>query len=225
MQVIYSDIEHEIMERLSPMTTGGGVSVVILPQVQEEFQLPMQAGRVTVAYKSSDFGDVRSTHQISQDEKIQFEIIFEARFLRGDVGIHKMVEAVKRLLVGYQPTDCSKMYVVRNGFVERNNETALWTYSMLFETKYLLVEDFEFNEPPLQEITFIYNIEDEHSVSPPLSPTNVTIYNSENTILSTQPPGGAYLVPNAVIDIKFNGALIERVEVPAGKDETISITN
>jgi hypothetical protein len=120
MQVIYSDIESLIVSRLQPMTNGGGVDVLILPEVEDEFQRPFGAGRVTVAYKSSDFPALKSTFEIVQDELLHFEVVVQARKLRGSNGVHAMVEAIKRLLVGFRPTDCSKMYLVKNGFTSRD---------------------------------------------------------------------------------------------------------
>lgn len=158
MNVFYSDIEHEIVEHLSPVFDTGIVDVVQLPQVQAEFQRPFGAGRVTVAYKSSDFGDIQSTYEISQEELVHIEIVVQSRSLRGATGLHSITEAIKRRLVGFRPTDCSKMYLVKNGFTEHNNETALWAYSMVFQTRYTIVEDKEYNnEPPLQTVTYQYN--------------------------------------------------------------------
>jgi hypothetical protein len=160
MQVIYSDIESQIVSRLQPMTNGGGVDVLILPEVEDEFQRPFGAGRVTVAYKSSDFPAIKSTHEIVQDELLHFEVVVQARKLRSPNGVHAMVEAIKKLLVGFRPTDCSKMYLVKNGFTSRDPETAVWTYSMIFETKYLLVEDGQDETgPKLEILEFIYNDE------------------------------------------------------------------
>ena len=160
MQVVYSQIEQEVVSWLSPLTTGGGVDVVQLPQLQAEFERPFLKGRITIAYKSSDFGDIKNSHHIVQDEKIQIEVIIQSRLLRGADGLHAMTEAVKRRLLGYSPTDCSKMYLAKNGFTDHNNESALWSYSMIFETTYRLVEDAEYNTGvTLEEVFFEYNEE------------------------------------------------------------------
>lgn len=160
MNVVYSQIEQEIVTWLGPLTNGGGVDVVQLPQLQAEFDRPFMKGRITVAYKSSDFGDVASTHHIVQDEKIQVELIIQARKLRDADGLHAMTEAVKRRLVGFRPTDCSKMYIVKHGFTNHDNQSSLWQYSMIFETKYRLVEDATYNtEQVLTQTFFEYNEE------------------------------------------------------------------
>lgn len=160
MNVVYSQIEQEVVTWLGPLTNGGGVDVVQLPQLQADFDRPFMKGRITVAYKSSDFGDVINTHHIVQDEKIQVELIIQSRKLRDDDGLHAITEAVKRRLVGFAPTDCSKMYIVKNGFTNHDSQSALWQYSMIFETKYRLIEDAQYNtEQVLTQTFFEYNEE------------------------------------------------------------------
>lgn len=158
MNVFYSDIEAEIVSHLSVIENGGGVDVVQLPSTQEEFARPFAIGRVTVAYKSSDFGDPKSPYEIAQDEAIHIEIVIQSRGLRGATGLHAITEAVKRRVLGFRPTDCSKMFLIKNGFTEHNPDTGLWAYSMVFQTKYVLVEDKEYNtEPALENVIFEYN--------------------------------------------------------------------
>lgn len=179
MNVTYSDIEAEIVSHLGVIENGGGVDVVQLPSTQEEFARPFAAGRVTVAYKSSDFGDPKSPFEVAQEELIQIEVVIQSRNLRGNVGLHSITEKVKKRLLGFTPTDCSKMYLTKNGFSEHNPDTGLWAYSLLFQTKYILVEDKTFNtETALNQIVFEYN--EENTSVPPIPfpgtyPTNPSI--------------------------------------------------
>jgi len=228
MNVIYSQIEDEIVTRLSPMTTGGGVDVVQLPETPAEFEKPLLAGRVTVAYKSSTYGDIRSLGCITQDEKIQFEIIVQSRLLRTSNGIHTMIEAVKRLVVGFQPTDCSKIYLVQNGYMSRDNDSALWNYSMVFETKYLLVEDIETEEnsegPFLSDITFIYNVNDTEIVEIPGTCEPVNIFNSDSSFFETIVSGGTLELPDDSFNIYVNGVLDQSFTIPSIQGLTVNIS-
>jgi hypothetical protein len=225
MFVLYSDIEQEIVTRLQPLTNGGGVDVVPLPQVEAEFIRPLNAGRVTVAYKSSEFPGIRSTFEIVQDELLQFELVVQARLLRGNAGLHKIVEAVKRTLLGFMPTDCSKMYLVKNGFTSRDPEQNIWTYSMIFETKYVLVEDAEEETgPTLQGLEFIYNDEYTEPVIPPLCEP-VVISNTAGTVIGTSPAGVPFVLPNTVFNIVVNGELAETITLPTLEAQTINIVN
>ena len=160
MNVIYSQIEQEIVDRLQPLTTANTIDVVSLPEFQADFERPFLHGRVTVAYKSSEFGPIKGSDYVIQDEMIQVEVIVQARLLKGNTGLHSITEAIKRRLLGFPPTDCTKLFLVKNAFGELNNETALWTYSMVFQCRYTLVEDAEYGtEPGLSQINFEYNEE------------------------------------------------------------------
>lgn len=159
MNVVYSQIEQEIVVRLADLATAN-IDVLQLPEVQAEYERPFQNARVTVAYKSSEFGDIKNAHHIVQDEKLQFELIIVCRKLRGAAGLHSVTEMVKRSLLGFMPTDCSKMRLAKNGFTDFQAESALWAYSMIFETTYRLVEAGEFElGPQLQQAFFEYNEE------------------------------------------------------------------
>jgi hypothetical protein len=225
MFVLYSDIESQIVTRLQPLTNGGGVDVVQLPQVQAEFERPLNAGRVTIAYKSSEFPSIRSTHEIVQDEHLQFEVIVQCRLLRGNAGLHKIVETTKRLLLGFRPTDCSKMYLVKHGFTSHDNEGAIWTYSMIFETKYVLVEDAqEETGPNLEEILFEYNDEYQEPVTPPTCEP-VVISNSAGSVIGTSPAGVPFVLDDTVYNIVVNGEIIETIMLPTLEAQTINIVN
>ena len=165
MNVVYSQIEQEIVTRLADLATAN-IDVVALPEFQEDFKRPFQNARVTVAYKSSEFGEVKNAFHIVQDEKLQFELIIVCRKLRGASGLHSVTEMVKRKLLGFDPTDCSKMRLIKNGFTDYQTESALWAYSMIFETSYRLVEDGDFETgPQLQQALFEFN-EENPSVPP-----------------------------------------------------------
>lgn len=160
MNVLYSQIEQEIVDRLEPLTAQNTIDVIALPENQADYERPFLHGRVVVAYKSSDFGAVRSTHQVNQDEKIQIEVIIQSRKLKGSTGLHSITEAIKRRLLGFDPTDCSKLYLVNNTFKEFNNDSGLWLYSLVFECRYTLVENAEYGtEQVLEQINFEYNEE------------------------------------------------------------------
>ena len=159
MNVFYSQIESEIVAHMADFASAN-IDVVQLPEVQADFERPFLNGRITVAYKSSEFGDVRNTHHIVQDEKLSFELVIVCRKLRGASGLHSVTEMVKRKLLGFAPTDCSKMRLIKYGYTDYDKESALWAYSMIFETTYRLVEEAEYDlGTPLEQALFEYNEE------------------------------------------------------------------
>lgn len=160
MQVLYSDIERELVERLQALNLAN-IEVVPMPEVEAEFLEPLRNGRVTIVYKSSDFGPVKSTGYVSQMEVLHFEVVLQAKSLRSTTGVHALGEIIKRKLVGYEPVDCSKIWMIKNEFARKEDKQAVWTYSMTIATSYLLVEDATYDEGPLlSEINITYNGDD-----------------------------------------------------------------
>lgn len=173
MIALYHGIETEIVNRLQQLNSVN-FEVVQTPQVEAEFARPFAKSRVTVSYIKSEFEVPKSTNQISQKEVMSFQITVQARMLRDNIGVHAVTEIIRRKLVGFQPTECSKMYLIDNKFVERDETTAIWTYSMTFATTYIVVEDFEYDlEPLLQLITMEYNVLDSEGESHLIETINI----------------------------------------------------
>lgn len=224
MNVIYSQIEAEIVNRLASVAASNAFVAVQLPQTQEEFNRPFTTTHVTVAYKSSEFGDPRSPFEVSQEERIQLEIVVQSRLLRGVGGVHAVIEAIKRRLVGFAPTDCSKMYISRNAFTEHNSDTGVWGYSILFETKYLVVEDKLYNmETPLETITL--DVQENEPVVYPQLPLMVTLTNSAGDVIATITPGVTFQLPDSEFQIVINGVPMGSVSIATLSDEDINIQN
>lgn len=226
MNVLYSDIEQEIVNKLQPLVTAG-IDVVPLPQVEAEFQRPFQHGRVTVVYKGSTFDNHLSTHHVVQDERLQFEIVVVCRRLRGDTGVHGIVEVIKRTLLGFAPTDCSKMRVIKNSYQEYQKEAALWGYSIIFETVYRLVEDAEYDtEQAITEITVDYSTGDSYDITEPPSPLPyVRLSNTNATWIQDAPNGLPFQVPNSPVQVTDeSGNPLGTGSVPSVTGGTVSVT-
>jgi hypothetical protein len=224
MNVVYSQIESEIVNRLAAVAASNAFVAVQLPQTQEEFSRPFTTTLVTVAYKSSEFGEPRSPFEISQEERLQIEVVVQSRTLRGVGGVHAVVESIKRRLLGFAPTDCSKMYIARNAFTEHNSDTGVWAYSIVFETKYLVVEDKIFNtETPLQTVTL--DIQENDPVVYPQLPLMVTLTNTAGDVIATITPGVTFELPDSEFQIVINGVPMGSVSIATLSDEDINIQN
>lgn len=225
MNVLYSDIEQEIVNKLQPLVTAG-IDVVPLPQVEAEFQRPFQNGRVTVVYKGSTFDDHLNTHHVVQDERLQFEIVVVCRRLRGETGVHGIVEVIKRTLLGFAPTDCSKMKVIKNSYQEYQKEAALWGYSIIFETVYRLVEDAEYDtEQAITEITVDYSTGDSYDITEPPSPLPyVRLSNTNATWIQDAPNGLPFQVPNSPVQVTDeNGNQLGSGSVPSVEGGVVQV--
>lgn len=106
----YEQLENDIVTRLTPAIAG--VDVLALPDKQSEFLKPFKSGRITACYKGSKYGKVLSTNRLSQQETTEFEIMIEARLLRGPAGVYAFLERVKSLILGYKLTNTDKVFLI-----------------------------------------------------------------------------------------------------------------
>jgi len=121
--------------------------VQLLPETQADFVKPFSKSRVLVCYKQSEFADTQDSGFVAQQETEQFELIIQARKLRGSGGIYAIAEAVRKSLVGFSPTSGDKIYLVKFVFTDRTD--AEWSYTMTVAFKSLIIEDYSENTTPV----------------------------------------------------------------------------
>ena len=139
---LYTDIEAEIVARLTPFKAQG-FNVLALPEVQADYEKPFLNGRITVAYHSSEFDKPQSTEQVSQWEQINFIIAVESTKLRVEGrGIYDLMATIRRYLIGFQPSNCDRMWAKEAGLKKAEYDNNLWTYYAIYCTKTLAVEDY-----------------------------------------------------------------------------------
>lgn len=158
MSFRYDKLEKEIIDRLRPVFNPK-IQIVQTPQSEKDFDLPFLNGRITVVYAQSGYGESTSTAQIRQLETLQFEVIIQSKLLRGVDGLHDINERTRRRLTGWMPTSCGRVWMQKNGFVERDAQNNVFTYTLTIATTYLFIQEFE-NEggEPFREAQF--NIEE-----------------------------------------------------------------
>lgn len=145
----YSLLEDEYLAKLQPLTAKGW-DVEVMPDNLEDFKKPFERPRITIFYKSSEFNpgtvsglpDTFSTGPAVQEEFAEIEVIVRARALRGADGVHAVGFEVRKLLYGFTPTHFERAYLKSHGFVEAISEDGLWSYSFVFVTRSLVVEDY-----------------------------------------------------------------------------------
>lgn len=136
----YEQLENDIVTRLTPAIAG--VDVLALPDKQSDFSKPFKSGRITVCYKGSKYGKVLSTNRLSQQETPEFEIMIEARLLRGPAGVYAFLERVKSLILGYKLTNTDKVYLVDQTIITgQGPETFMFT--MAVACTLLVTEEYE----------------------------------------------------------------------------------
>lgn len=162
--MIYKLIEDAVKARLSTVVTTGG-EVVALPETEAELSRPFGNARVTVwvsgfEYDELGVGPMRSTSAIVQAERLTISVMIHSRFIRASGhGIYHMMEKVRRRLVGFQPEDCDKMYMDKNGGkIEREpvEDGGLFVAVMQFVTTRMTVEELDessLDGPLIKKIT------------------------------------------------------------------------
>lgn len=146
--MIYEQIETAIVEWLQPQMPSG-VSVVRMPENEEDMQRPFASARVTVFYKGSKYHEpnspssiMRDTDAIIQNETVIVEIAVQSRFLRAtNKGIYDIWEKVRRRIVGYKPADCNRIYA--RDFDYSAYQDGVFTYVGNVECNRLCVQEIE----------------------------------------------------------------------------------
>lgn len=139
---------------------GSSYVVIALPEVEDDFKRPVEKPQVTVAYKGSDFGTMGRADQadtlstgglIAHREVLSFDIVLQAKKLRGTGGLYGMIPMAQNSLMGFSPDNCDKMYILKFGYVEFKE--GIWSYSLKMATTTIRVEDAEYsNQPPIEQI-------------------------------------------------------------------------
>jgi hypothetical protein len=133
-----------IINRLAPLKDAG-YEVERMPEKQSEYSRPFEKGRVTIYYNGSTFLPVNSTSQSNQTRKVNFALELRTRTMYNDLnGIHTLRSSIERLLTGFKPLNCSRLYLLKDepGKFEEND----WVHLMEFETTTLLVMAFSDEE-------------------------------------------------------------------------------
>jgi hypothetical protein len=166
----YEAVEQSIAARLAPMVVAG-YGVAVLPDVQADFKNPI-GPQVWVAYQKSTFDQTSvdprhfSTGPTHQKEVLNFELTIQAKKLRGNSGVYKTIELARRLLIGFRPDNCHKLYMVE--VVPAQYEENLWTYKMMMACQSVSLEQAEADEDvDITRITLNNDDFNEEVVAPP----------------------------------------------------------
>lgn len=135
----YEKLENDIIAQLTPGLPG--VDVLALPDTLADFTKSFKTGKITVAYKGSKFAQALSTNVLSQLETVEFELIVQARLLRGPNGVYAFMEAIKGLILGYKLTNTDKVYLIDQMLIVNDAKAETFTFAMAVACKRLVVED------------------------------------------------------------------------------------
>ena len=141
----YGTAEQEIVDRLTAFIAERGKAAFyeasLMPETEQqyaEFYSKFTKARIVVQYVGSQYDSGNSTSMTVQEETAKFRLTFEAKKLRGDGGIHNLMEISKLALIGYKLSDSDHMTVTKYGLLEF--EQGAWQPYLEFECKTLNVQ-------------------------------------------------------------------------------------
>ena len=116
-----------------------------IPEAEIDYKKHYIKNKVTVAFSEEKADPTNSTFAIGQAVTVTFSILIESKLLRSAKGIYPLAERIKKILVGFRPTDCAKMWYTTQQFVD--NERDIFKHVLEFQTKTFRVEDMDEKEP------------------------------------------------------------------------------
>lgn len=119
----YDTLETEIAEVLNDYFAanlieeeGDALSTVFsarqMPENQAELERNYNKSEVCVHWGGSDFGQARSTGQISQDEEVFITCYLRVERMKGNAAGYRLLDCVKKALLGYKPEGTRNRMVI-----------------------------------------------------------------------------------------------------------------
>ena len=152
--MLFEQFEIDVRDQLI-QSLGSGVEVELEPEVEGQNKTPFAKPRVSILFDQSEFEKQLSTQYIGQSETGRCAIIIRSRKLRGPDGIYTTTENVRISILGFAPTNWSKIWLQKFVFLKKEN--GLWEYALIIASKSMVVEDAPADTgPTLQSATATY---------------------------------------------------------------------
>lgn len=160
----YEIIETACVTQMASLTPD--VDVLVLPENESNYKRGNVKTRVTVSIISLGYGEKGTEERdrnyavdiSAHQENVYIEVVIQSVKLRGERGVYQVFEQVKAALLGFNPHDCDKMYLLDFEIFKR--EDSVFHAVAKFRCSRLVVEYYEEpTEPLLTEITYDNNIQ------------------------------------------------------------------
>jgi hypothetical protein len=146
------ELENAIVEKLK--SGGFELAIEAFPEKPADHRLHNAAGAILVIFGGSKFGESQATDTVVQNRTISFSIVVKTSSLRSHLGAYPVLDAIRRLLTGFEPPECDKMYPTSEELVDR--EGSIWTYEAQYSCETLAVEDTDLpGGPAVTKVTFV----------------------------------------------------------------------
>ncbi len=132
------EIENSIIEKLK--ASFPEVLVQGFPDKPAEFILLHPVGALLVHYQGSNYTNSNALSFISQENKKEFSITIITRNLRENRGAYEYIDAIKSVLTGFQPNECTKLIPTKDFFISEN--TGIWQYGINFSLSTINIQNY-----------------------------------------------------------------------------------
>lgn len=155
MAFIYTDIEDDIVERLTSLLPEG-YNVIAMPEKENQYNIGKDKVLILIAFADSSFGDTEAMDIITQVETVSVMCNIKSSRLRGTFGINEALQLLKVALIGFRPRNLSKLSATKIEFDDRSVADNYFSYNFNLSGKKLNVEVQEEEVLPLlNKITFV----------------------------------------------------------------------
>jgi len=137
-------IQESITTQLTGAFQGSTYTAQILPEADASYQRAVPDPISYVVYTGSDTTAIISTDPIVQHRRLKFNIECYGRLLYGDTGLFQLRSLVESALVGFRPSNCDRLYLVKDEI--SRGEDGIWCHVYNLECMTVLTQD-KFSEP------------------------------------------------------------------------------
>lgn len=140
-------IESAIAAQLRTQVTA--IEIAQFPDKPAAYRLTHRIGAALVAWRGATYGALIDTAAVVQARRLEFEIILLVRDLGWSFGAdpsgpnpgaYALLEAIRSALTGLQLPGCRKMFPLRELFLGRDPQGAVWTWSALYALETIALE-------------------------------------------------------------------------------------
>lgn len=158
----YDLLEDDVVVKLTT-DLGNGCDIAPLPDNQASYKEVVSKPRILVAYGGSDVGASKSTNEARQDENVSIICSVQWKIRRGENGVYAWIEKVKSSLNGWKYQHGNRFFLKSIEFVERDNDTNIWNFQVLFNLVKLQIQkqadDEGVDYPLLRQVNLIDKVE------------------------------------------------------------------
>ncbi len=151
IELAENSIKAKLIADFEVLTTPTTIVVDLLPENEKDYKKATEHTRAYVCYAASNFSKPKSTNFIVQEEDANLQIVIMSSKLRGVDGIYDAFRLISNSLLGFEPTNCRRIYALK--FEHEKREDGVFSYIYTLACGSELVQNF--TEPVTQVITQI----------------------------------------------------------------------